>query len=103
MTTIKKHILESKLRTPVYCIQNANPIGCFIFLMKGLEALFDAPSEFTETTPILVFLSLTGVRLFRVLISVWLSIRYIDRHMPMPHARALLKKLFTAHNLLWLP
>ena len=51
----------------------------FFFLMKGLAALFNVPSEFTETTPTLVFLSIAGVRLFRVLISVWLSGRYLDR------------------------
>lgn len=51
----------------------------FFVLMKGLAALLDVPGELTATLPVLVFLSVAGVRLSRVLISVWLSGRYLDR------------------------
>ncbi len=53
----------------------------FFILMKGLAALLDVPSEFTAYLTVWVFLSLAGVRLFRVLISVWLAGRYLD-HRP---------------------
>ena len=51
----------------------------FFILMKSLVALFRVPSEITSDLPLWVFLSVAGVRLFRVLISVWLSGRYLDR------------------------
>jgi uncharacterized protein len=50
----------------------------FFILMKSLAALLSVPSEFTENLPVWIFLSVAAVRLFRVLISVWLSGRYLD-------------------------
>ena len=51
----------------------------FFILMKGLAALLGVPSDQNQNLPIYVVLSLAGIRLFRVLISVWLSGRYLDR------------------------
>ena len=51
----------------------------FFILMKSLAAILGVPSEFTANLPIWIFLSLAAVRLFRVLISVWLAGRYFDR------------------------
>lgn len=51
----------------------------FFILMKSLAAILGVPSEFTANLPIWIFLSLAAVRLFRVLISVWLAGRYLDR------------------------
>ena len=54
-------------------------LTAFFILMKGLAALLDLPSEITSNLPVWVFLGVAGVRLFRVLISVWMSGRYLDR------------------------
>ncbi|MBC8506636.1 MAG: CPBP family intramembrane metalloprotease [Anaerolineales bacterium] len=51
----------------------------FFFLMKGLAALLGVPSDIASNLPLYVFLAVAGVRLFRVLISVWLSGRFLDR------------------------
>jgi len=51
----------------------------FFIIMKSLAAILGVPSEITENLPVWIFLSLSGVRLFRVLISVWLAGRYLDR------------------------
>ena len=53
----------------------------FFILMKGLAAILGVPSEVTSKSPLWVFLAMAGVRLFRVLISVWLSGRFLD-HRP---------------------
>jgi len=51
----------------------------FFILMKGLAALMDVPSEITGNLSLWIYLAVAGVRLFRVLISVWLSGRFLDR------------------------
>ena len=53
----------------------------FFILMKSLAALFRVPSEITSDLPVWIFLAVAGVRLFRVLISVWLAGRFLD-HRP---------------------
>ena len=54
-------------------------LTAFFILMKGLAALLNVPKDLTGNLPIWVFLSIAAVRLFRVLISVWLSGRFLDR------------------------
>jgi membrane protease YdiL (CAAX protease family) len=51
----------------------------FFILMKGLAALTGVPDEITAYLPLWTILVLAGIRLFRVLISVWLTGRFIDR------------------------
>jgi len=51
----------------------------FFILMKGLAALLDIPDEITGNMALWVYLAFAGVRLFRVLISVWLGGRFLDR------------------------
>ncbi len=53
----------------------------FFILMKGLAALIGVPSEITGNLSLWIYLAVAGVRLFRVLISVWLSGRFLD-HRP---------------------
>jgi len=53
----------------------------FFILMKSLAALLNVPSEITSNLPLMIILAIAGVRLFRVLISVWLSGRFLD-HRP---------------------
>jgi membrane protease YdiL (CAAX protease family) len=53
----------------------------FFILMKGLAALFGVPREITGNMSLWIYLALAAVRLFRVLISVWLSGRFLD-HRP---------------------
>ena len=54
-------------------------LTAFFILMKGLTAIFGVPSELTANMPVWILLSLACVRLFRVLISVWMTGRYLDR------------------------
>ena len=51
----------------------------FFILMKGLAALAGVPDEITALLPLGTILILSGIRLFRVLISVWLTGKFIDR------------------------
>jgi len=51
----------------------------FFILMKGLAALLDIPDEITGNMALWIYLAVAGVRLFRVLISVWLGGRFLDR------------------------
>ena len=53
----------------------------FFILMKGLAALFGVPGEITGNMSLWIYLAVAAVRLFRVLISVWLSGRFLD-HRP---------------------
>ena len=53
----------------------------FFILMKGLAALFSVPGEITGNMSLWIYLAVAAVRLFRVLISVWLSGRFLD-HRP---------------------
>ena len=53
----------------------------FFILMKGLAALLGLPGEIPSGAPVRVYLGFAGVRLFRVLISVWLAARLLD-HRP---------------------
>ena len=56
-------------------------LTAFFILMKGLAALFGLPNEITSNMSLWIYLAFAGVRLFRVLISVWLSGRFLD-HRP---------------------
>jgi len=56
-------------------------LTAFFILMKGLAALFDIPGEITGNMSLWIYLAVAAVRLFRVLISVWLSGRFLD-HRP---------------------
>ena len=80
--TILKYIFwntkQARLRTGVRMLIQ---LTVFFLLMKGLAALFHVPSELTREMPIWVFLSIAAVRLFRVVLSVWLAGRYLD-HRP---------------------
>ncbi len=51
----------------------------FFILMKSLAAIMNVPDEITSSMSLWVYLAFAGVRLFRVLISVWLSGRFLDR------------------------
>ncbi len=51
----------------------------FFIAMKSLAALLDVPNEIASNLPLGIYLAVAGVRLFRVLISVWLSGRFLDR------------------------
>ena len=51
----------------------------FFILMKGLAVVLDIPDEITGNMALWVYLAAAGVRLLRVLISVWLSGRFLDR------------------------
>ena len=50
----------------------------FFILMKGLAALLRVPGEIAAGAPARVYLAVAGVRLLRVLISVWLAARLLD-------------------------
>ncbi len=56
-------------------------LTAFFILMKGLAALFGVPGEITGNMSLWIYLAVAAVRLFRVLISVWLSGRFLD-HRP---------------------
>jgi membrane protease YdiL (CAAX protease family) len=53
----------------------------FFILMKSLAALLGVPNEITRNLALWIYLAVADVRLFRVLISVWLSGRFLD-HRP---------------------
>ena len=67
---------ESRLRA-IYRILIQATI--FFILMKGLAALVGVPDEITAYLSLGTILILSGIRLFRVLISVWLTGKWIDR------------------------
>ena len=67
---------ESRLRAIYRILIQAT---VFFILMKGLAALAGVPDEITALLPLGTILILSGIRLFRVLISVWLTGKWIDR------------------------
>jgi uncharacterized protein len=54
-------------------------LTAFFFLMKGLSSVFGIPSEVTLDTPLRMILAMSVVRLLRVVVSVWLVGRLLDR------------------------
>ena len=92
--TIIKNIFwnneQARLRTGIRMLIQ---LIAFFILMKSLAAILGVPSEFTEKLPVWIFLSLAGVRLFRVLISVWLSGRFLD-HRPFANFGLQLNKIW---------
>jgi hypothetical protein len=50
----------------------------FFIIMKSLKLLIGVPGEITSYTPLWIILAMAGIRLFRVLISVWLAGRFLD-------------------------
>ncbi len=67
---------ESRLRAIYRILIQAT---AFFILMKGLAALAGVPDQITALLPLGTILMLSGIRLFRVLISVWLTGKWIDR------------------------
>ena len=56
-------------------------LTAFFVIMKSLKFIIGVPTEITRNTPLWIFLAIAGIRLFRVLISVWLAGRFLD-HRP---------------------
>ena len=79
MTIIKSHFWNDEQGRLRAAYRILIQLTLFFILMKGLSALLGIPSEITSDLPLLTFLSVAGVRLFRVLISVWLGGRFLDR------------------------
>ncbi|MBC8506645.1 MAG: hypothetical protein ISR58_12730 [Anaerolineales bacterium] len=52
-------------------------LTAFFILMKGLAALYGVPREITGNMSLWIYLAVAAVRLIRVLISVWLSGRFL--------------------------
>ena len=67
---------QTRLRTTFRILIQAT---AFFILMKGLVALAGVPDQITALLPLGTILILSGIRLFRVLISVWLTGKWIDR------------------------
>jgi uncharacterized protein len=66
---------QSRLRAGLRMILQ---LTAYFVIMKSLAALIGVPSELTADEPLWMFLAVAGIRLFRVLISVWLAGRYLD-------------------------
>ena len=69
---------EARLRAGFRIISQ---LTVFFVIMKSLQLLMGIPGEITGNTPLWVFLAIAGIRLIRVLISVWLTGRFLD-HRP---------------------
>ncbi len=58
-------------------------LTAFFLIWRGLRYLVGnipgVPTEITSSTPLWLFLILAGIRLFRVLLSVWLAGRFLDK------------------------
>ncbi len=53
----------------------------FFLIMKSLQLLMGSQGKITGNTPLWFFLGIGGIRLLRVIISVWLAGRFLD-HRP---------------------
>jgi len=56
-------------------------LTAFFVIMKSLKFIIGVPNEITGNTPLWIILAIAGIRLFRVLISVWPAGRFLD-HRP---------------------
>jgi membrane protease YdiL (CAAX protease family) len=56
-------------------------IIAYLVIMKSLFVLLGSPGEITGKTSLWIFLAIAGIRLFRGVISVWLTGRFLD-HRP---------------------
>jgi len=79
MTTVKALFWNEKQNRLRAGFRILIQLTVFFILMKGLAVILGVPSEITSNMPVWIFLTVAGVRLFRVLISVWLAGRFLDR------------------------
>ena len=70
------NIEEARLRAGYRIILQ---LTAFFVIMKSLKFLIGVPGEINGNTPLWIFLAIAGIRLFRVVISVWLAGRFLDR------------------------
>jgi len=56
-------------------------IFAYLVIMKSLFVLLGSPGDITGKTSLWIFLAIAGIRLFRGVISVWLTGRFLD-HRP---------------------
>jgi hypothetical protein len=69
---------EVRLRTGFRIILQ---LTAFFVIMKSLKFIIGVPNEIAGNTPLWIFLAIAGIRLFRVLFSVWPAGRFLD-HRP---------------------
>lgn len=69
---------EARLRAAYRIILQ---LTVFFIVMKGLKYIFGIPNEISSNTPLWIFFAIAIVRLFRVLISVFLVGRFLDRRL----------------------
>ncbi len=67
---------QARLRTGFRIILQ---LTLFYVIMKSLKLLIGVPGEITISTSLWIILALAAIRLLRVLISVWLAGRFLDR------------------------